>query len=271
MAQRKQQPADSESHSCAAYNAGYYQFIVSHPKFTAYVNALAVVGAILSAYFVWQVSPPASIWLLAVIVFIGFLSLWGFQRKSGIAFLIIGSLAYAVSAHLPDPNAIIAGTGPTPPNPCTSYLSPDDQLVILGRQAIATGNRGPQNILVEEDRVLLKIDTSSDYLFVSADLYDSQGLVVRIDRNRVKISPTTFPPERLDRHTLRAFDHWGNTILSVRFINKRTIKIAGRFWFPGHQLFVFPELPSETEPQRVSGPLCFKLEKGSRVETVLRF
>jgi hypothetical protein len=271
MVQRKQQHSDSESHSRAADRAGYYQFIMSHPKFTAYVNALAIVGAILSVYFVWQVSPLASIWLLALIVFIGLLSLWGFQRKSGISLLVIGSLAYVVSAHLPDPNALIPGNGPTPPNPCTSYLSPNDQLVILGRQAVATGNKGPQNILKEDDHVLLKIDTTSDYLFVSADLYDSQGLVVRIDRNRVKTSPTTFPPDRPDRHTLRAFDHWGNTILSVRFINIRTIKIAGHFWFPGHELFVFPELPSETEPQQVTGPLCFKIEKGSHVGSVIWF
>jgi hypothetical protein len=271
MTQRTQQHSKHEAHSSATHEAGYYQFILSHTKFNVFVNALAVVGAVLGIYFVWQASPPASVWVFAVILFLGLLSLWGFQQKSAISLFVIGGLAYLAASHLPDFNALIPGDDPTPPNACTGHIAPNDRLIIVGRQAIATGNDGPQNILTEGDHILLKIDVTTRTLFVSADVYDSQGLVLRIDRNRVKVSPTTFPPERPNRHTLRAFDHWGNTILSVRFINKTTIKIAGHFWFPGHQLFVFPDILGEAEPQPISGPLCFKIEKGSHVGSVLLF
>jgi hypothetical protein len=73
MDSQKQHHSDANPQSQALADAGYSQTLLSHRKFAAYVNMLAVIGAVLSVYFVWQLSPPVSIWVVGLILFAGLL------------------------------------------------------------------------------------------------------------------------------------------------------------------------------------------------------
>jgi len=77
-------------------------------------------------------------------------------------------------------------------------------------------------------------------MWVSTTLVDSKNkTVVRIIKNEFQAFPeTAFNPLQPDEHSLLVRDATGATVLDLRFLNPRTIRIVGRFSMEGVGTFI---------------------------------
>ncbi len=135
---------------------------------------------------------------------------------------------------------------PTPLSPSYELLDipgepPDTFRVMLGDDSGIYINGTVNNTLCLMDEPFITIRTASDgTVILNTKVFDSNNHnIVRIIDNEFQANPEyAFNPRQPDKHSLIVRDSEGVVVLNVRYINPKTIWIAGKFYLERTSQFV---------------------------------
>jgi len=173
-----------------------------------------------AAYLVWK-------WGVSV-------SLVGVFVAAVIQTLAISERKELLSMH----GVLLPAHDPNPPNPCGD-IPADAMAVFYGNSAMyARGNSfslleiGPTSLLTID-----KDQTGSAAL--TADIRSADGkIIARISRSEFTVNPNNIlSMKRPDRSSLIVDDQYGHTVLNVRYLNPKAIKVLGLLYFAPNQAF----------------------------------
>jgi hypothetical protein len=107
-------------------------------------------------------------------------------------------------------------------------LRKNDFLIMMGKTGWVT-NTFPFTLLRVSGRKIIKIDKSeTGAILISIDLRMTDGTtLVRIDKNRSIVNPSSGLVVWRDKNTLAIEDQRGNEILNARYLNENTFSISG--------------------------------------------
>jgi hypothetical protein len=128
-----------------------------------------------------------------------------------------------------------------------------EMIIFVGDFAVSTAESSFV-VLNLYGKDLLKITKIRNGISVSADIWDEDGKIfATIEKNKFRVNPNkTIPLIRPDPHTLIVEDERKVRVLSVRFLNPSTVKIAGIFRAGGR----YPVIVGENDI--TFGPLLIK-------------
>ncbi len=127
---------------------------------------------------------------------------------------------------------------PNPPNPCGD-IPADAMAVFYGNSAMYARGKsfslleiGPTSLLTID-----KDETGSAAL--TADIRSADGkIIARISRSEFTVNPNNIlSMKRPDRSSLIIDDQYGHTVLNVRYLNPKAIKVLGLFYYAPNQAF----------------------------------
>ena len=123
----------------------------------------------------------------------------------------------------------------TPAEESTPWVPDDAFSLMLGDDLQVLACSSEHRVLYKGNAVFLKMRITDGALLVSASIADSTGeRVVTIIDNQFQAShDRAFHPVQPDGHSLVVRDMSGHEVLNVRYVNRRAIRIVGRFHLPG--------------------------------------
>lgn len=123
--------------------------------------------------------------------------------------------------------------------------SNDTIQLLLGDDLRVLAVKSRTQVLSLRGDPFLTIGIKDDIMTLGASIVDVQNLnIVRIIDNEFKVSSeNAFNPKQPDKHSLIVRDLDGNEVLNLRFMNRKTIRIVGRFHLEGHTepLIIHPQ------------------------------
>jgi hypothetical protein len=196
-----------------AFTAGGFSPAVRMPV----VLAVATVFGMLVVYELYIRDVPQG-WVLAALLAILGASLGG----------------YAIWLHLQPPPP----TGPlqpaadlSPENNCPDKLGSRDLLVAFGTDRVVAHGDGPVTPIYIADCPALSLKRAKGGLMVNASFYDwNNDIAFRIQDNVYEpFAPLQLYSWRPDPSTLIVLDRFEKEVLYVRYLNRRAVRIRGRF------------------------------------------
>jgi len=158
---------------------------------------------------------------------------------------------------------------PPPPDAPVDATRPakGELLILAGQFAISTPEKSFV-LLKLYGKDLLKIDRIKTGIAVSADIWNTNNkIVATIESNRFRVNPSAaIPITRPDPHTLLVDDDQKVRVLSVRFLNPTTIRIAGVFRADGKYPVVITETNITFGPLVIEQGVAFHLQGKSIFE-----
>ncbi|WP_433972760.1 hypothetical protein [Tunturiibacter lichenicola] len=135
------------------------------------------------------------------------------------------------------------------PAACSSlYVIPAEDKFVLNVRAGANEFEClslPCNIVRTDNVEFLKIDGKVGAITVEAKVLDKDGnIIVSIEKNKfyVNRNRTYRSPVRDDASSLKVFDEKGNTVLDLRYANRKNLLVQGFFRDgPDHQMTIYPD------------------------------
>jgi hypothetical protein len=132
----------------------------------------------------------------------------------------------------PEPTGpLIAAGEASPPSGCEEKPDADDLQMVFGTDRVLGKGPGPFMPLVVDDCVVMKLDRSDNGLMVRAFGYDwNNDIAFRvIDNVYEPAALLQVRPFRPDRSTFVLLDRFDKEVLYVRYLNRNTVRIRGRF------------------------------------------
>jgi hypothetical protein len=164
----------------------------------------------------------------------------------GFAAIILGCIFWYWPRTPPteDPlkGEIIAGDTPTPVTRCTSKL-PDPVTFFLGGNTLMVAEARTLLTIKGGAEDLLVVQESESGIKVSARIFSSDHrIVAQLVENRFVVNPNNY--FKVDRPTKSIFSVYGQdglVALEVRYLNRRALRVLGRFYSPQGGLVVLTE------------------------------
>jgi hypothetical protein len=215
--------------------------------------ALAIWGAIAGTSFIW---PHRTCWIWALVVLAGSL-LWAWMGLGKFTLICYGILFVAAFTTIemlpPMPQSplemesyLTPGNEASPPTRCP--VGDSSFVLYVGDNVTALAAATEFNILSVNDMSLLRIERGEKGITISAKIFNQNGIVVEIEKNKIiRSASNSFKMIPTD-HAVSVIDNYEKPVLSVDYMNPRALKIAGIFYYPGNiaagPAFVFNEDPA---------------------------
>lgn len=147
---------------------------------------------------------------------------------------------------------LLPGDGPDPPSFCTgdnanappfARVNPDALKIFMGRNE-AFGSRFPYVAMRvrKQDRMIVDRDQAGR-VALTLDILDAQGkVIVAFEKGHFTVVQSNIlDMRRPDRSTLIVRDQYKNTVLDVRYLNKKSLEISGLLRYPGVGIIQIPK------------------------------
>jgi hypothetical protein len=147
---------------------------------------------------------------------------------------------------------LLPGDKPDPPSFCTgdnakvppfARVNPNALKVFMGRNE-AFGSHFPYVVLRvrKQDRMVIDRDDAGR-IALSVDILDAQGkVIVAFEKGHFTVVQTNIlDMRRPDRSTLIIRDQYKNTVLDLRYLNKKSLEISGLLRYPGVGIIPIPK------------------------------
>ncbi|MFZ2447743.1 MAG: hypothetical protein WAW37_15410 [Syntrophobacteraceae bacterium] len=107
--------------------------------------------------------------------------------------------------------------------------------LLLGDDLCVLAAKSENHVLASKGKPFLTIGIKDDIMKIRTTVMDSKNRnVVRIIDNEFQAShENAFNPKQPDKHSLVVRDADGIEVLNIRFINKKTVRVVGRFHLEG--------------------------------------
>jgi len=108
--------------------------------------------------------------------------------------------------------------------------------LLLGDDLRVLAANSENHVLLYKNKPFLTIGIEANLMRIKTEVVDFQNRhIARIINNEFQISQeNAFNPLQPDRHSLIVRDAKGNEVLNIRFVNKKTIRVTGRFHLNGY-------------------------------------
>lgn len=138
-------------------------------------------------------------------------------------------------------NILLPGNDTVKANQC-AFSTPKDVLdVELGGGPVIACAVDHCVVLATGDEPILSVTRAQHgFLSLDAKVFGPDGrILATVERNKFYINRNTiFRFERPDVHTLEVIDDRDRTALNVRFLNRHTMRVEGRLYGPGGNLYL---------------------------------
>lgn len=127
---------------------------------------------------------------------------------------------------------------PTPETECGKI--PDQAILLLFGNSAAYSDGAQVNLFAVGGQPVLWVTKSDDRLLLNGTFRAPDGKeLVEMSDGKFLINPhNTLPFKRPDRSTLLVKDEYGRTIVNIRYLNKRTIKLLGEYQYSPTAKFI---------------------------------
>jgi len=205
---------------------------------------------------VWEHSHALTLWIAFIItaVFVYTLDFPFSFRGTILGILFIVTIV--TQSYLPSNDQeteiqgfLIPANDPRPlPPPNCFPPSQDSVALFFGKNVVAYAMDMPSMPALKiRGETLLSFRKTSEGIKISAKIFNKDGIIAELSDNKFIINLNNyFRRERPDKHTLIVYDTWGKQALFVRYLNSKTIKILGRFFYP-------PDLTTVIDEEKVGG------------------
>jgi hypothetical protein len=243
----------------------------AEPKFK-WQDGFAVVGVVLALVGIFAEDTPLVILcfvLSAMLLCLSFYSHknWGRWRygASLLVLVVFSGLSYrayikSVQRELDLPYGELVPANDPSPSHANCRRSPSDAVFIyFGSAAVSYAPSGftDHTVLRIGGHNLLSLNRSPKGVTVSAQIFDSDGILVEMDHGQFKVYRGDFiKREHPDGHTLVVYDKWNNERIRVRYLNPNAINITGRFFYPGYASIVAKEDELQIGTNSFQGGSC---------------
>lgn len=202
--------------------------------------ALLLISAIFGLLKEWRILIGLAAGGLTLLCWVA-ASLWCRRRK----FLVFASLSAIVwlfasywIIHPPfletEVHGLLVPANEQDPKTNCPRVPSNAVLILLGNMPVYATKFPHRVISVDKDEVLLSIDRKEKGIAVSARVFSEDGkIVAEIINNEFFLNTSNyFRRVRPDKHTLVVYNLAGEEVLSVRYLNKRTVRLLAHFRHP---------------------------------------
>lgn len=139
-------------------------------------------------------------------------------------------------------NVLIPADEPTPPNPCSTHISPaENGLFIMTGQTTSYVDRFPHTVISVDEQPRLTVNRKDKNAQISLDVFGPDGkIIANLDDDGFTVRQGSFFKfRRNDESSLRIVDEYNEEVLNVHYVNPHVIWLNAILRYQGSEPVIF--------------------------------